>query len=156
MRPDVSEPLDHHRCVLKSEPFLPECFKRDVDHSLSRGFFTSQAASDGKGFAGDGARDGKSDLLAVGVHEPRHDLWGGADVRRRNVLVRADQRKDFRGVPSGEPFKLGVGQRMGIDRDAALCPSIGKSRERGLPRHPHGQRGHFSEVDVLMVTKAAL
>ena len=86
---------------------MTESFDRDVDHAASGGFFATQTPSDRKGFARDRPGDGESHLLAVGVHEPGHDLLVRADVRGGNIFVRADQRKDFSRISSGETFQFG-------------------------------------------------
>jgi hypothetical protein len=75
-----------------------------IDDSASRGFFTAQAPSDRKRFAGHDARNGVANLLAVRVHHPCHDLSVGPNIWGWDILVRANQWENLRGVSPCQPL----------------------------------------------------
>ena len=61
----------------------------------------------------------------VGVHHPGHGLLVRADVRRRHVPLRADDREDLGGVPAGDPLQLVTRQSRGLQRTPPLAPPYG-------------------------------
>ncbi len=97
-----------------------------------------------------------SRVLAVGVHDPRHRLLVGAQIRRRDVAIGPDEVDDLRGVAPGDPLHLGATQAVGVHADAPLGASEGQSNDGALPGHQHGQRRYLAQVDVGGVPDASL
>jgi len=70
-------------------------FARDDHDAPSCGFAPPERPAQLQRLPGDDGRGGVADVHAVGVHDPRHDLIVGVDVRRRHVLLRPDRVDDF-------------------------------------------------------------
>ena len=96
------------------------------------------------------------DLHRVGVHHPGHRLLVRGHVRRRDVLLRADDRQQLRGEAAGDLLQLVRREVMRVAAEAALGAAVGQPQERALPGHPHRQRGAFAERDLGVVADAAL
>ncbi len=90
------------------------------------------------------------------VHDPRHHLGIGVDVRRRDVRGVADELVQALDKPAGETFELELGQLVRVHRDPALGASKRYSHQRRLPRHQRGQRPHLVNVDCRVIAQPAL
>ncbi len=94
--------------------------------------------------------------LRILVHHPGHDLGGGVDVRRRHVLLRADDPPDLVDVGPAQPLQFTLGHLLGVADDAALAAAEGQVEERTLPGHPGGQRADGVDGLVGMEADSAL
>ena len=108
------------------------------------------------GLPGHDAGDGLAHVHRVGVHEPRHDLRGGADVGRRDILIGPDDLDQFGGVAAGDALEFGGGKLVGIARHPALGAAVRQVDRRALPGHPEGQGRYFVQGHPGMVADAAL
>jgi hypothetical protein len=88
------------------------------------------------------------DVLGVGVHQPGHHLFVGAEVGRRNIGLRSDHVDDLHREAPGHSLQLGTGELHRIDTDAALGPAEGDTDDRAFPGHQHGEGGDLAKVDV--------
>jgi hypothetical protein len=77
----------------------------DEDTAPGR-FVPAERAAQRNRLAGDDAGRRRAGIHRVGVHHPGHRLLVGADVGRRNILVRPDDDADFRGVAPGDALQL--------------------------------------------------
>ena len=93
---------------------------------------------------------------AVGVHNPRHDLRIGTHVRRGHIFIGADEQPDLGGEPPCHALELAGAQSARVDDNATFRAAVRQAGDSALPRHPHGERAHFIERDVLAVAQAAL
>jgi hypothetical protein len=82
------------------------------------------------------------------VHHPGHRLRPGVHVGRGNVLLRAEQDGDFRGVTPREALALAVAQAAWIDVHAAEGAAERDLDEGRLPGVEHGQRPDLVEIEV--------
>ncbi len=80
----------------------------------------------------------------------------GADVRRRDVLLRADLVDDLARVAAGHPLELAARHLLRVADDAALRAAERDAHQRALPRHPHREGLDLVERDVRVVADAAL
>src|ERR1051325_11647271 len=90
------------------------------------------------------------------VHDPRHCLFVGVDVRRGNIAIRPDDRSDLESVTSRQSLQLRSRKTLRITNHAALAAAIRNTDSGALPRHPRRQRLHFIERNVWMIANAAL
>jgi hypothetical protein len=130
--------------------------KRRDHHAATGRTRAALRTADADRLAGDDARDGVALIDRVRVHEPGHGLLVGADIGRRDVLLRADDRANFAGVPAGHPLELGLAVEPGVDRDATLCAAVRNADQRALPRHPHREGPHLIDVGRRVIADAAL
>ena len=156
MHAHIPETLDGDRGPGNIQAQVPQRLQRDVGDPPARRIFPPQAAADGQRLPRDDTRDGIAHFLAVGIHHPGHHLRVGPDVGSGDVFLRADQVKDFSGITAGESLQLRAGQFFRRHADSSLGPAVGKPRQRALPCHPHGQRGHFSQIHIRMEAHASL
>ena len=105
-RADVAEALDGDRRALDVEADVLGRFARDDRDAAAGGFAAAERAAHLERLAGDDRRLRVADVHRVGVHDPRHDLLVGVDVRRRDVLFRADRLDDFGDVAARERLEL--------------------------------------------------
>jgi hypothetical protein len=94
--------------------------------------------------------------LAVGVHDPRHDLGVRVHVGGRDVPVDPQHEADLVRVPLRHLPQLLVAHAAGIDLDPALGSAEGQVDERGLPGHERGERADLVEVGLRMEPDPAL
>ena len=93
---------------------------------------------------------------AVGVHDPSHDLRIGVNIRRGNVFVRPDQRRNLVCVAPRQPFKFVVRELVRVANNAAFCASEWDVDDGAFPGHPCCEGPYFVERDVGMIANAAL
>ena len=128
-----------------------------ADHDAAPGRLAPALGSAQRhGLAGDDGCLGAADVHGVGVHDPRHDLFVGVDVWRRDVLVGTDRVDDLGDVAPRESFELALRHPRRVADDAALAAAERNVRDGALPRHPGSERGHFVETDVGVVPDTAL
>ena len=109
-----------------------------------------------KRLAGDDAEHGVALVHRVGVEHPRHRRRVRADVRRGDVLLRADLVDDLRGEPARHALELAARHRLRVADHAALRAAERQAHQRALPRHPHRERLDLVERDVGVIANAAL
>jgi hypothetical protein len=120
------------------------------------GVVAPEAAAEVQGLAGDHRRGALAAVLGVLVHHPAHDHGVGVDVGRRDVGLGADEVGPCADEAPAESLELQLGQRLGVDGDAALAAAEGDAHHRALERHPEGQRLDLVDRDVGVVADAAL
>ena len=81
-------------------------FTRNDCHTPARRLAASKRAAHLHRLAGDDGSRRVTDVHAVGVHHPRHDLIVGVDVRRRHVFLGTDGVDDLGDVAAGEGLEL--------------------------------------------------
>ena len=126
------------------------------DRAARRRLVAALGAAQADRLAGDDARDGVAGVHGVGVHHPGHDLGVGVDVRRRDVLLGADEDLDLGEEPAGQALELLLAELLRVDDDAALAAAVRDADDRALPGHPHREGLDLVERDVLVVADAAL
>ena len=97
-----------------------------------------------------------ADVHGVCIHDPRHDLLVGVDVRTENIFLRTQQLHQLRGVTPRKALEFTFRHPVGIANH-----SSGRAAERdvhhgALPGHPAGQSASLVQGDVGGVTDAAL
>src|SRR4051794_31185026 len=90
------------------------------------------------------------------VHDPRHCLFVGVNVRRGNVAVRANDRRDLEGIAACQPFQLVTRKTLRIANDTTLAAAVRNTDSRTLPRHPRSEGFDLVERDVWVITDTAL
>ena len=151
---DVAESLNHCRCVPQIDTDVVRGFLDQIDKASTGGFLATQRSTQHDGLAGHNGGNGVSDLLAVSIHHPGHRSFVCSQIGGRDVLVGPDHIDDLGRVSSGESLQLVAGKFGRVDANAPLGAAVGKLHESALPRHPHGQRRHFAQIDVLVITNA--
>ena len=154
--PTLPKPWTATRTSCSSRPGLVQGGAGRVHDAAGRGRRAAERAADLQGLAGDHRRDRVAAVDRVGVHHPGHRALVGADVRRHDVVLRADHRHDLAGVAPGDALELGRGVAARVDRDAALRPAVGQLDHGALPGHPHRQGADLVDVDRRVVPQAAL
>ncbi len=99
---------------------------------------------------------GDADVHAVGVHDPRHHLLVGVDVRRRDVLLGTDGVDDLGDVAARQRLELAARHLRGVADDAALAAAERDPGDRALPRHPRGECRDLVERHARVIADAAL
>src|SRR5699024_8592810 len=108
------------------------------------------------GFSSDDSWVHFADASIVCVEHPRHGLLIGVDVGSCDVTIYAHDREDLVHVPARESFELCLGVVSWVDTDRTFSAAVGDTDDRGFDGHPRGERHDLREVDVLVVTYAAL
>jgi hypothetical protein len=152
----VAEALHHHARLGHVDAQVARGFATDHEHAAAGGLDTAQAAAQRDRLAGHDAGGGRAFVHGVRVHHPGHGLGVGVHVRGGNVLGRADDDADFRGVAARHALEFGLRQLARVDADAALGAAVRQVDRGVLDRHPGGQRHHFRQGHVLVETHAAL
>ena len=91
----------------------------------------------------------------VGVHDPRHGLFAGADVRRWNVALGANPIRQFRGISPRQALHFSARQFARIADDSPLGAAERNVHHRAFPRHPRRQRAHFINRNIRRETNPA-
>src|SRR4030095_9324584 len=91
-----------------------------------------------------------------GIHDPRHGLLIRVDVRRGNVAIWPNDRRDFKSVATSKPLEFVSRKTLRITNNSALTTAIRNANCRTLPGHPRGQCFHFIEADVWVITNTSL
>ena len=144
---DVAEALDD-AAQLGEVPAEPRARALDHHHDAgARRLVPEDRAADRDRLAGHDLRHGVALLHRVGVHHPGHRLLVRRHVRRRDVELRADERRELGGEAAREPRELGLRELARVAAHAALRAAVRQAQERALPGHPHRERGALAEVD---------
>ena len=153
---DLPEALDD-AALLGEVPAEPLASTIDDHHDARAGRLRPEdRAADRDRLAGDDLRDRIADLHRVRVHHPGHRLLVGRHVRRRDVLLGADDREQLGGEAAGDRLELPLRERARVAAHPALGAAVGQPKERALPRHPHRERRALAQRDVVVVADTAL
>ena len=90
------------------------------------------------------------------VHDPRHRLRVGVNIRRRNIPIGPDDRSNLESIASGEPFEFVLRQTLWIANHASLAAAVRDVDGGALPGHPRRQGLHLIEGYVWVIANAAL
>ena len=153
---DVSESLHDGRTLFETQADVLCRFDDEIDESSTGRFGASQRSAEHDRLARDDFGNRVADLLAVGVHDPGHDLSVRAQVGSRNILVRPDHADDFHRVATGQPLDFRARELRGIDAHAPFGAAEGEVHQGALPGHPHRERRDFAQVDVLVIADPSL
>ena len=93
---------------------------------------------------------------AVLIHHPCHYTGVGADIRRRDVLLRADQRRDLCGILGSQVMQLALTHFARVADDTALAAAVRDIDNGTLESHPRRQRLYFIEIDSRVEAHTAL
>jgi len=125
-----------------------------IDQSAASRFLPTERASQHDRFAGHDFGNCVADLLTVGVHQPGHHLFIRAQVRCRDIPIRANHIDDLHGIPTSQPLQFGPRQHGRIDPDATFRSAERQLHQRAFPGHPHGECGDFAQIDILVIADA--
>ncbi len=153
---DIAEALHDDARALDFQAQIARGLDADHEHAAAGRLAAAQRAAQRDRLAGDDAGRRAALVHRIGVHHPRHHLFVGVDVRRRDVLVRSDDDVDFAGIAARHAFELGARQLARVDADAALGAAVRHVDGRVLDRHPGRQRHHLGQRHVLVEAHAAL
>ena len=131
-RPTLPKPWTATVAPLMLEAEMLGGLARRDHHAAAGRFAAAERSAHDDRLAGDDGGFGVADVHAVGVHDPRHDLFVGVDVGRRHVLVGADGVDDFRDVAPRERFQFARRHLRRVADDAALAAA-----ERECPATAH-------------------
>ena len=151
----VAKTLNRDTRAAQRDFFHLAGFFHHVKQAARRRFAAPFGTSDGNRLAGDHAMSRMADGHSISVHDPGHGLRVGVDVWRRNVLRRADERKDLAGITTGHALEFALGHSLGVADDATLGAAKGNVHRGCFPGHPDGESFHFVEGNVGMVADAA-
>ena len=126
-----------------------------VNHAPPGRLFPARGTAQAHGLPGDDGRGVPVDV-GVRIHEPRHGLRVGVDIRCWNVTIRTEYVMNVLRELSGDLLKVPLGQHVRVHRHSALGRTKGHVHQRALPRHQRCHRPHFGEVDRRVVTDASL
>ena len=153
---DVAEALDGHAGAIELEAASARRVRDRVDDALAGRVRPPDRAADGDRLAGHDARHRVAPVHRDGVHDPGHRLGVGADVRRRDVRVRADDPLELRREPAGQRLELLRAHRARIAGDASFGAAERDVDQGRLPGHPHRQRTDIVKVGPRVEPKATL
>src|SRR5258706_9200204 len=91
----------------------------------------------------------------VGVHDPRHYLFIGVDIGRRNISIRAEDVHERSRIAPGQLLQLRIGESHWIADDSAFGTTKWEIDHGTFPGHPGGQRTYFIQSHVGSVSDAA-
>src|SRR6185437_10988568 len=106
VRARVSETMNRHTCVLQAHSFHTTSFTQRVETTARSRFRASLRAAERDWLAGDDAELSMTTHHRDRVHDPRHCLLIGVNVRRGYVAIRADDRRDLESVTSRQSLQL--------------------------------------------------
>jgi hypothetical protein len=104
---DVAEALDGDPQVHHPQLPLPNRLLDAIEGTVRSRLQPAERAADVERLAGDDAEHRVALVHRVGVEDPRHHRRVGADVGRRDVLLRADLVDDLARVAARHPLQLG-------------------------------------------------
>ncbi len=105
-RSGITEALHGHARILQFHPADFAGFPQSVKRPARRRFMPSLRATERQRFAGHNAQLSVAVHHGNRVHDPRHRLRVGVNIRRRNVPIGPDDRSDFESIPAGESLEL--------------------------------------------------
>ena len=153
---DLAVALDHGPRPGHGEAKLVEGGPCADEHALRRGSDMTTATADRQRLAGHHAGHRLPAEHRDRVHQPRHHIRVGVDVRRRNIAVWADHRSDAHRVPASQMLELDHRESRRVDLDTALRAAEGDVGDGGLPRHLGCECLEEVERHFTMVANAAL
>ena len=153
---DVPEPLDRDPGVGEPATLLLERRPDAVEDAPRGRAVAADRAAERERLPGHDPEHRVTDVHRVGVEDPRHHLRVGADVGRRNVLLRPDLVDDLRRVAAREPLELPGGEHLRVADHAALRAAEREAHQRAFPGHPHREGLDLVVGDVRVVADAAL
>src|SRR2546422_237870 len=154
--PDVAESLDRDARAFQVQLDLLAGLAGGVHHAPRRRFVPAERAADHERLARDHTRLGEPLVHRDRVHDPRHRLAVRVHVRGRDVLLRADDDRDFGGVPAGHALELPPRHLLrGADHAAFLAP-VPAAPDPALPGHPARKGADLVQGDVPVVPDPAL
>ena len=106
--------------------------------------------------ASDHAKHAMSLEHAVRIHHPGHNLTVRAYIRCRDILLRANKRRNLCNVLCGQTVQFSLAHLSRIADNAAFTATIRNVDDSALKGHPSRQRLHFVVVHRGMETHAAL
>ena len=151
----VAEALDGDPCARNAAAQPAEQLQRQAPHAAAGCLIAAWNPVILHRLAGDAGR-GKSVVLVILIHDPRHHLRRGAHVGRGDVDIGTEQDEDGIHEPPGNAFQYPRRQLRRIDGNAALGTAIGDVDHRGFPGHQRGQGPDLVKVDPRMVPQPAL
>ena len=154
--PDVAEALHGDPRSAIGDVLLADRLADAVERAPRGRLEPAQRAADVERLAGDDAEHRVALVHRVRVEDPGHHGPVGADVGRRDVLLRPDLVDDLRRIAAGQLLELVARELLGVTRDPALRAAERDVHQRALPRHPHGERLDLVERDVGVVPDPAL
>ena len=94
----------------------------------------------------------------VGVLDPGHDLFVGAEIRSETIDLGSNKSflGEFHGVPSGDLLDLALRVLLGVDLDATLSTTEGHISNRQLKSHQGSKSHNLLQVHVRSVSSATL
>ena len=107
-RADVAEALHGDARALELEAEMLRRLARHDHHAAAGRLAAAERSAHLDRLAGDDRRRAVADVHRVGVGDPRHDLFVGVDVGRRDVLVGADRVDDLGGVAARQRLELAL------------------------------------------------
>ena len=153
---DIAEALDDHRGAgnRQLQPLQrPPDEMRDAEAGRLAPAFDAAHADR---LAGDDLGHRLALVHGVGVHEPRHDLFVGAEIRRHDVRLRPDEGDHLLHVAARDGLQFARRERAAVDGDAALGAAIGQADQGAFPAHPDRQRRHLAHGQRIREARAAL
>src|SRR5678815_1120017 len=89
------------------------------------------------------------------VHDPRHRLFIGVDIRRGYISIWSNDRCDLKSIAARQSLEFAFRKTLRITNYAALPAAIRNADGCTLPGHPRGQCFDLFERDVGVITNAA-
>src|SRR5439155_4762027 len=154
--PDVAEALDRDARAFQVQLDLLAGLAGGIHHAPRRRFVPAERAADHERLARDDARLGEPLVHRDRVHDPRHRLAVRVHVRGRDVLLRADDDRDFGGVPAGHALELPLRHLLRVADYAAFRAAVRDAHDRALPGHPARKGADLVQGDVPVVPDPAL
>src|SRR5205823_10905173 len=96
-------------------------------------------ATDVDRFSGDDRSHRLPHVHGIGVHNPRHGLLVGVDVRSGNVFFRPNELEQFGGIPPGHALQFSHRHLVRIANHSTLGAAKRTVHHRTSPVHPTGQ-----------------
>src|SRR6266536_6152682 len=90
------------------------------------------------------------------IHDPGHRLRVGINVRRGNVSIWSDYRRNLESITARQTLQLVLRKALRIANHSTFTAAVRNVDSGALPCHPRGQRFYFFESDVRVITYAAL
>ena len=145
--PTLPKPCTTQRCV-REVPAEPLARALDHHHDAGAGrLVPEQRAAERHRLAGDDLRHRIALLHRVRVHHPRHRLLVRRHVGRRDVELRADERRELGGEAARDARELALRELTRVAAHAAFRAAVRQAEQRALPGHPHRERRALAQVD---------
>src|SRR5690625_3318925 len=147
---NIAKALYTNACSLQVQVAFTGRLGSGNKHTAPSGLLAAQTTAQSDGFACDNPTVVGAIESRIGIHHPGHDLTVGIYIRRRNIMLRTNDRPYFRSISAGDACQFLSGIVLGIDAH----PSFG-SPERDInggtfDRHPGRERHHLAQIDLRM------